>query len=170
MSSNLLSVQSSKISRYSNNHFTASGLVIVHANVLLIHHKRIGAWLPPGGHIQPGEMPHEAAVREVFEETGVEVAVLSEAVPNTASTEHFFLPNPLAIHAVHAVEKQESLYHLDLVYICRPIKESGGLAPLTRTQEVHDVRWVPLADLAQLPLANNVTELVTLAKSKLNLD
>lgn len=170
MSSNLLRVQSSTINRYLNNHFTASGLVIVDSHVLLVHHKRIQAWLPPGGHLQVGEMPHEAAAREVFEETGVAVTIFSEAVHETGSKEHFFLPNPLAIHAVHAIEKQESLYHLDLVYLCRPSVENGSLPVLTAAQEVHDVRWVALADLAKWPLANNVTELITLAKSKLNLD
>lgn len=39
-------------------------------HVLLIHHKRLGTWLPVGGEIEPGETPLEAARRELFEETG----------------------------------------------------------------------------------------------------
>ncbi|MHB8418648.1 MAG: NUDIX domain-containing protein [Myxococcales bacterium] len=39
--------------------------------VLLIHHKRLGAWLPAGGEIEPGETPLEAAQRELLEETGL---------------------------------------------------------------------------------------------------
>ena len=31
--------------------------------VLLIKHKKLGVWLPPGGHIEAGEFPYEAAVR-----------------------------------------------------------------------------------------------------------
>jgi 8-oxo-dGTP pyrophosphatase MutT (NUDIX family) len=40
--------------------------------VLLIHHLRLGKWLPVGGEIAPGETPLEAARRELFEETGLQ--------------------------------------------------------------------------------------------------
>ncbi len=38
---------------------------------LLIKHKRLGVWLPPGGECMPGETPLEAARRELAEETGL---------------------------------------------------------------------------------------------------
>jgi len=38
---------------------------------LLIKHRRLGVWLPPGGECQPGETPLEAAARELVEETGL---------------------------------------------------------------------------------------------------
>jgi 8-oxo-dGTP pyrophosphatase MutT (NUDIX family) len=40
--------------------------------LLLIHHRRLGVWLPPGGECAPGETPLEAARRELLEETGLE--------------------------------------------------------------------------------------------------
>src|SRR5271163_771914 len=109
-------------------HFTASAVVIHGGHILLVHHKRIGAWLPPGGHIEPFEMPHEAAAREVLEETGVAVEVTAPPVPPTAGHNAFFLPQPLCIQAVSAVENGEELYHLDLAYLCRPVAadETGG--------------------------------------------
>lgn len=39
--------------------------------VLLIKHKRLGTWLPPGGELDDGETPLEAAERELREETGL---------------------------------------------------------------------------------------------------
>ena len=38
--------------------------------ILLVHHKRLGTWLPVGGEMEPGETPLEAAARELEEETG----------------------------------------------------------------------------------------------------
>jgi 8-oxo-dGTP diphosphatase len=40
--------------------------------ILLVHHRRLGTWLPVGGELEPGETPLEAARRELLEETGLE--------------------------------------------------------------------------------------------------
>lgn len=40
--------------------------------VLLIKHRRLNTWLPPGGEMEPGETPIECAARELREETGLE--------------------------------------------------------------------------------------------------
>jgi 8-oxo-dGTP pyrophosphatase MutT (NUDIX family) len=53
-------------------HVTASGIVIGRRGVLLHEHKRLGIWIQPGGHIDPGETPWEAALRETREETGLD--------------------------------------------------------------------------------------------------
>jgi ADP-ribose pyrophosphatase YjhB (NUDIX family) len=41
--------------------------------VLLVRHSEGDVWLLPGGAIEPGEVPSDAAVREMFEETGLMV-------------------------------------------------------------------------------------------------
>ena len=48
-------------------HITGSGIVLhrASASVLLIHHRGIRNWIQPGGHLQGGELPQEAAQREV---------------------------------------------------------------------------------------------------------
>lgn len=48
----------------------AGGLVVRHGEVLLISPRR-GRWQLPKGHVEPGEAPPQAALREVREETGV---------------------------------------------------------------------------------------------------
>jgi 8-oxo-dGTP pyrophosphatase MutT (NUDIX family) len=50
--------------------------------VLLIHERIEDGtthWLTPGGGVEPGETPREAAVREAVEETGIAVAVGTDA-------------------------------------------------------------------------------------------
>jgi ADP-ribose pyrophosphatase YjhB (NUDIX family) len=41
------------------------------AAVLLVAHRNAGLWLPPGGHVEPGEHPADTARRELAEELGV---------------------------------------------------------------------------------------------------
>ena len=38
--------------------------------IYLGHHKKADDWIPPGGHIEPGETPIVAAIREMKEELG----------------------------------------------------------------------------------------------------
>ena len=50
-------------------------VVVDEGRVLLVRNRWSDGWVPPGGKIDPGETPREAAEREVIEETGVEVTV-----------------------------------------------------------------------------------------------
>jgi ADP-ribose pyrophosphatase YjhB (NUDIX family) len=47
--------------------------------VLLVDHINAGLWLPPGGHVEPGEHPRETVRREALEELGVEAEFMFEA-------------------------------------------------------------------------------------------
>jgi len=154
-------------------HFTASAVVIEQSHILLVHHKRIGAWLPPGGHVEEHELPHQTAVRETKEETGLSISILSAPVPETASANAFFLPEPLCIHAVKATEAKGVFYHIDLAYLCKlsqTLKDKDNSLPdLEFSDELHNASWVELSKLEKIPLAINVIELVAVAKSKLKL-
>lgn len=57
------------------SHVTASAVVVGESGgaVALHLHKRLGLWLQPGGHVEPGETVFEAALREAREETGLPV-------------------------------------------------------------------------------------------------
>ncbi len=48
-----------------------AGFVIVNDNKYLLLHYKIGHWGFPKGHIEKGESPEQAAVRELVEETGI---------------------------------------------------------------------------------------------------
>jgi hypothetical protein len=59
---------------------TGSGASDGEPRVLLHEHARLGRWLPPGGHIEPSELPDEAAVREVLEETSLTVELVGDQI------------------------------------------------------------------------------------------
>ena len=63
----------------------AAGVIIVNdeGQILLVqrgHHPQIGRWTVPGGRLEPGETPEQAAVREALEETGLHVRLEREAL------------------------------------------------------------------------------------------
>ncbi len=62
--------------------------------LLLIHdrldlHVEESHWIVPGGGVEPGESLTEAAIREVYEETGIEVALPADARPIFVERELF---------------------------------------------------------------------------------
>lgn len=104
-----------------DSHFTATGLVINRAGnkALLIFHKKLQLWLPAGGHVDQGELPHEAAIREVFEETGIRATIInaSEALDLQAGTE-IQLPAPrFVLHEfIPAYKDKPAHMHYDFLY------------------------------------------------------
>ncbi|MCA9372860.1 NUDIX domain-containing protein, partial [Candidatus Woesebacteria bacterium] len=59
------------ISKQAKLCYTAAGQVFHDGKLLLVKHRKLGFWLAPGGHLDPEELPHLGAEREVFEETGI---------------------------------------------------------------------------------------------------
>ena len=53
------------------HHRSAGGLIVYNARLLLIATQKGKRWQLPKGHIEEGETPEQAAIREVQEETGV---------------------------------------------------------------------------------------------------
>jgi 8-oxo-dGTP pyrophosphatase MutT (NUDIX family) len=62
-------------------HVTASAIVVGLRGTVLHRHKRLGLWLQPGGHIEAGETPWDAALRETREETGLELVPWPKRAP-----------------------------------------------------------------------------------------
>src|SRR5262245_23512183 len=62
-------------------HFTVTGFVVDGDRTLLHWHRKLGLWLPPGGHVDADEDPVQAVLREVLEETGI----VGEIVPHRAA-------------------------------------------------------------------------------------
>ena len=59
-------------------HFTATVYLVHDGATALHHHPGLGIRLPPGGHVDRDELPHETALREAREETGLEPTLLTD--------------------------------------------------------------------------------------------
>jgi 8-oxo-dGTP pyrophosphatase MutT (NUDIX family) len=125
-----------------DRHFVVTGYVVFGEQTLLLFHKKLKMWLPPGGHIDPGELPEEALRREIKEETGLEVDILAprrERDPEEPGVVNLHIPNHVQLEDIpnHA-------QHIDLVYYC--LAKNGEAA---FSEAEHDgMRWHGLADLA----------------------
>ena len=79
--------------------FTVAIFVVQQAQVLLVHHRALDKWLPLGGHIELDEDPEQAALREVREESGLDVELLGERPPTTEpGTRALLAPRLSLIH------------------------------------------------------------------------
>ena len=83
--------------------YTASGILIHDNKVLLVKHKKLGIWLPPGGHIEPNELAHQAAEREFWEETGLKVKAVDNSLKPSGESQ--FLPTPISAN-LHWISKE----------------------------------------------------------------
>jgi ADP-ribose pyrophosphatase YjhB (NUDIX family) len=90
--------------------------------------KRI-LWSLPKGHIEEGESPEQAALREVQEETGIE-SIIEKSL---GVIDFWFMAGGKRIH--------KTVHH----YLFR---ESGGLLAPQET-EVDEVAWFPLAEIVE---------------------
>jgi 8-oxo-dGTP pyrophosphatase MutT (NUDIX family) len=102
-------------------HFVATMYVVNDGATLLHEHETLGMWLPPGGHIDRDELPHEAALREAHEETGLEPDLVAETGPyDTDQAESLprpasFLLEDIDVHESGRIAHQ----HMDFVYFGR---------------------------------------------------
>lgn len=123
-------------------HFTCTGFVVEGERTLLLWHRRLQMWVPPGGHLEPDEDPVTAVLREIREETGLEAQVLP-----LSDTFPFAYPGqiapPYTILLEDSTEPGEPHKHMDMIYFCRPTNSTTLHPP----QDIV-VTWVEERDLA----------------------
>jgi ADP-ribose pyrophosphatase YjhB (NUDIX family) len=117
--------------------FTATTFVVQDGKTLLLRHKKLSLWLPPGGHIDPNELPDDAARREVFEESGLEVELITQ---RSQLGDVAVLCNPECILLEDISEDHQ---HIDLIYFARVT--GGSLA--VNASEAEGYRWCAHGDL-----------------------
>ena len=99
---------------HSGRHFTVAVFVVWEEKVLLHFHRKLGMWLPPGGHIEHGELPDDAAVREVLEETGVKVELVGERREDVSDPVQLYRPAGVQLENIGPGHQ-----HIDVIYFAR---------------------------------------------------
>lgn len=108
-------------------HFLGVGGVVIHENKVLLVKPNYGfsrgKWVIPGGLVECGETLQEAVVREIKEETNLEV-------------------EPIGIVSIRAmVRKSDNLTDVYCIFLCK----ASSSAPLSVQQsELSDARWFSL--------------------------
>lgn len=120
------------MARRSVEETSAGGLVLdeSHRGALIGRQDRRGrmVWSLPKGHIEEGETPEVAAIREIREETGISGAIVAPL----GVIDFWFMAENRRVH--------KTVHH----FLLRA--EGGELS--SEDAEVDSVEWVPLADMS----------------------
>ena len=114
---------------------TATAIIVnpSQTQMLLVQRNDNGRWFPPGGHVETGEYPHDAALRETLEETGYHVTFLNQP-DNLGETidEAIVIPQPYWL----LLEDIGTHYHHDFIYLCCVDEEQEVLTSECKTAMV----------------------------------
>ena len=129
------------------NHYCASAFIInpYDKKILLVKHADYDKWLQPGGHIEPDETPEDAAVREVYEETGIKIKLLGERFPR----EDDFI-RPLG---VQCNRKKDGNRFIDIIYAAVP---NNPNEELKINEESIEAGWFSRNELERMPVFTDI--------------
>jgi|LGOV01.1.fsa_nt_gb 8-oxo-dGTP pyrophosphatase MutT (NUDIX family) len=129
-------------------HIVASAWIVNKSRnqVVLTHHKKLNIWAQLGGHKDENENPFDAALREGYEESGLENTIILNSKTFDLDV-HIFPPN----------ENSKEHYHYDIRYIF----EVEDNSELTISSESKDLRWIDFDNL------ENVTNEKALIRMKM---
>lgn len=125
-------------------HITASGIVVKDGRMLMIYHTYLQKWLQPGGHVDEGETPLHAAIREVLEETGISCKLHPWHEKNQ-------LPIDINIHTIptNPTKQEWEHFHYDFRYLLC-VDDSQAI----KTEKDHEISWLKTRNINEDNLEN----------------
>jgi len=135
---------------------TAGFVLDGNKNILMLKRDKppwVGYWMVPGGHVEDSEAPHEALIREIKEEAGIDVSIVDfhdEDMKKLKKIEHGIkrLPQPFLVQEEISGHKDHK--HINLVYICKYSRNSF------KSPESMKLKWMPLDEIKKTKTPYNV--------------
>lgn len=147
----------SKITEKTKNHIkhiVATGLIVNqnYTKMLLVYHKKLNKWAAPGGHVEKNETPEQGAIREIMEETGVNVNFISEPrheldLRGENATQ---LETPYAVlyELIPETPKEGPEHiHVDFLYV---FEADDNDVIRVNKNETNDVRWFTREEITKI--------------------
>lgn len=134
------------------------GYLVRGRRVLLVHHNRFNLWVPPGGHVEAGELFHETAEREFCEETGIPVKAVSAS--KFAFNDH----NASAVPIPFYCDVEREGFDVPVVaqfFWMIETQINSRLKP--QNTEVYDARFFTVDEIATLETFEQVRQLSSFA-------
>lgn len=138
-----------------DGHLTASAFVVdpTDGRFILLHHRKLGRWLQPGGHADGNDDLAAVALAEAAEETGLDGLVVR-------------LPAlDVDIHEVAPPGERPHL-HLDVRFVVESRPGAAAAGPPPGNEESHEVRWVRVQELDALGVDDSVRRLAERAATR----
>lgn len=138
---------------------TVSACIVSGGRILLMHHTKLEMWLFPGGHIDPNETPDEALVREVKEETSLDLEFAEYSSLKKAPQEIKKLAIPF-----HANTHNVGDHDHYCVYYLGTAKHPN----FVKNKESKDMKWVGLSELNNLEILPSIKQMAVYAIKNIN--
>ena len=137
-------------------HVTGSAWVVnpARSHVLLLHHRKLGLWLQPGGHADGDSDILRVVLKETSEESGIDienVRLLSDEVFD------------VDVHTVFESQYDPRHVHFDIRFLV----EIDDSKPIPGNNESHEIGWAALDDVAHFNNALSLRRLVTKTRRQL---
>jgi ADP-ribose pyrophosphatase YjhB (NUDIX family) len=134
-------------------HFTATTIIVNKDKALLHLHKKLGIWIPVGGHIDRDELPQDTAIREAKEESGLTINLYNpdKQIP-MGKVRQLFRPMHILLEDINPFHQ-----HIDFIYYA--YSETDALQP--EDDETTKLKWFTVDEVNELEGApENVKALV----------